>query len=85
MPGQHGADRVDPESVTEVDRRPLWRRKTPMPSSNADAVFKISSALHDSAFSLRNAANSATGTSPLSVTAGRVVKWRSSIQLRNVA
>lgn len=63
--GEHGADRVDPEpvavSVDVVDDHRI-RRSTSAAAKNVVAVFKISLALRNSAFSLRNAVSSTAGS-----------------------
>lgn len=60
--GEHAADRVDPEHVSiivDVLDEYRSRRSTSAAAKNADAVFKISLALRNSAFSLRRALSSA--------------------------
>lgn len=86
--GEHSADRGDPEPIlvsVDVINDHRSRRSTSAAAKHADAVFKISLALRNSAFSLRSAANSAscspTVIVPRAVTIGRSF----SIQFRNVA
>ena len=59
---QHGADRVDPETVpvsVDVVDDHRSRRSTSAAAKNADAVLRISLALRNSATSLRSATTSA--------------------------
>ena len=60
--GQHGTDRLDPETVTvrcDVLADHLSLRSSSAWAKNADAVFKISFARRNSAFSWRSRRNSA--------------------------
>jgi hypothetical protein len=60
--GEHPADRLDPETVPidlDVDDDHRSRRSSSAAAKNAEAVFNISLARFSSAFSFRNACNSA--------------------------
>src|SRR5690242_8971510 len=63
--GQHGTDRLDPETVpigVDVADDYLSRRSSSADAKNALAVFKISFARRNSAFSARNRRTSAIST-----------------------
>src|SRR5690606_10089648 len=87
--GEYGADRVDPETfpvgVDIVDEH-RSRRSTSAAAKNALAVFKISFALRNSAFSLRSRRTSSR-SAPLSgvETVGESFRSAVSIQFRSVA
>src|SRR4051812_3655979 len=88
--GQHGADRLDPETVpigVDVAELYLSRRSSSAWAKNALAVFKISFARRNSAFSARNRRNSAVSSKEFAAfgPSGRVARSSASIQFRSVA